>query len=164
MLPAGIALLVLDGWRPLALQAELFEHYQELLTSLETSDSSITGELYVSKPSADFRHPSPHLTGGAVDVVLADAFGRALDMGAEFDEFDARAHIGFYESRNGEGSDDMLYALRRRELSHALSAAGFVNHAPEFWHFSYGDQMWGLARGRSARYGPAALPQALRTD
>ncbi|HEY9615587.1 MAG TPA: M15 family metallopeptidase, partial [Microcoleaceae cyanobacterium] len=30
----------------------------------------------------------------------------------------------------------------RQVLSNCLIAAGFTQHPNEWWHFSYGDQMW----------------------
>ncbi|MGF1515650.1 MAG: M15 family metallopeptidase, partial [Elainellaceae cyanobacterium] len=48
----------------------------------------------------------------------------------------------------------------RQILNTALSSAGFCRHRQEWWHFSYGDQMWAWFTnqeqlGAIARYGGA---------
>ena len=35
---------------------------------------------------------------------------------------------------------------------------GFTAYLEEWWHFDYGDQFWGLATGRAARYAGTGPP------
>lgn len=43
----------------------------------------------------------------------------------------------------------------RQVLLEVMEAAGFVNCATEWWHFSFGDRYWALLTGAdSAVYGP----------
>jgi D-alanyl-D-alanine dipeptidase len=40
-----------------------------------------------------------------------------------------------------------------------MTDAGFANYPNEWWHFSWGDQMWAKMAGeRAAHYGLAPMP------
>ena len=74
MLPKGYHLVVFDGWRPLEVQKSLYDEYYQ---SLKTKFPSWSGEelaqetqKYVSLPSNNPSKPSPHNTGGAVNLAL----------------------------------------------------------------------------------------------
>lgn len=139
-LPAGFELVVLDAWRTLELQVALFDHYYG-------RPGLVPG--YVSRPD-DNRVP-PHFTGGAVDVTLAWE-GHPLALGTGFDSFDERAWPHALEE-TGEEPDRSL----RRLLTQVLGRQGFVVYPYEWWHFSYGDQLWATAHGAEhAIYGRAA--------
>jgi D-alanyl-D-alanine dipeptidase len=73
-LPAGCRLLVFDAYRPLRVQKSLFRFYRDQLCRLQPdmSDAELDEETqkYVSIPSFDLTCPSPHNTGGAVDLVI----------------------------------------------------------------------------------------------
>ncbi|UZM97087.1 hypothetical protein OL548_17645 [Lysinibacillus sp. MHQ-1] len=45
---------------------------------------------YVALPSAEAAHLAPHLTGGAIDITLADRQGKALNLGTAFDEMNEK--------------------------------------------------------------------------
>ncbi|MDN6180573.1 MAG: D-alanyl-D-alanine dipeptidase, partial [Halomonas subglaciescola] len=108
---------------------------------------------FVSLPSRAPHAPSPHLTGGAVDVTLCDSDGLPLDMGTRFDEAVPESHAAALE-----GQPFCQARENRRLLYHAMGAQGFTNLPSEWWHFDYGDQLWAHYRGESqALYGPARL-------
>ena len=103
-------------------------------------------------PSDDPRAPPPHSTGAAVDLTLADAAGREIDMGSPIDETTARSYPDHY----ADATSPQLQAFHdhRELLNRLMTTAGFSRHGNEWWHFSLGDQMWAWARGESAaRYG-----------
>jgi D-alanyl-D-alanine dipeptidase len=58
---------------------------------------------------------------------------------------------------------DPLAHAHRQALLEAMASAGFTRHPEEWWHFSYGDQMWAWLSSRAsgtevkARYGRADL-------
>ncbi|WNK18969.1 M15 family metallopeptidase [Halomonas piscis] len=157
-LPAGLTLLVLDGWRPWRVQQYLFETLSEAIRDAHPGidEEALTRRTreFVSLPSTSLEAPSPHLTGGAVDVTLCDAAdGLPLDMGTRFDEAVPASHAAALESRPPSTARD-----NRRLLYHAMRAQGFTNLPSEWWHFDYGDQLWAHYRGESqALYGPAEL-------
>lgn len=159
-LPAGLTLLVLDGWRPWRVQQYLFETLSE--TIRETHPGISDDELlertreFVSLPSTDANAPSPHLTGGAVDVTLCDADGLPLEMGSVFDEATATSHTAAFEGRLDLTSDQISARDNRRLLYHNMLAQGFTNLPSEWWHFDFGDQLWAWYGGHDrALYGPA---------
>lgn len=45
-------------------------------------------------------------------------------------------------------------------LASALDAAGLVCYEREWWHWSYGDDVWAAHSGRPARYGVWEQEQA----
>lgn len=74
LLPAGYRLVIFDIYRPLHVQRTLFNHYLNSLrqTAPHTSEEDLIRQTedYVYLPSQDSDCPSPHNTGGAVDVAL----------------------------------------------------------------------------------------------
>lgn len=51
-------------------------------------------------------------------------------------------------------ADRRLYCDRRRLLAAVMTHAGFVQHPNEWWHFSWGDQLWAWLKGEPhAHYG-----------
>lgn len=159
LLPDGYTYVVWDGWRPVELQAELYGRYRaDIAASTGLAGDALEQETqkFVSLPSTDPRKPSPHLTGGAVDLTLGDRDGNPLDMGGEFDELTRRSEPSFYE--DVASLFGRMYRDRRRVLRRSLETAGFTNYPEEWWHFDLHDQFWGLITGKTASYGPAALP------
>ena len=164
-LPPECVLLVWDGWRRLVTQKSLFDAQRDvvLATRPGLSDEAVTRLVqdFVSVPSADPLNPSPHLTGGAVDLTLADRNGVPLATGTNFDSFHdhsrTRALEDLLTKAGGWTQSDALAARNRRLLYHSMTAAGFTNFASEWWHFDYGDQFWGASMSRPAFYGPASL-------
>ncbi|MFD0683360.1 M15 family metallopeptidase [Actinomadura fibrosa] len=140
-LPRGFGFAVFDGWRPLALQRELFEAF--------APSADPDGEDPVAPPSDDPAEPPPHLTGGAVDLTLTWQ-GTPLALGTAFDEFTSLAAVTAFE-----GVDGPVRTLRRL-LYHSLRSQGFVVLAEEWWHFEFGTRLWSALSGAAARYGPVA--------
>jgi D-alanyl-D-alanine dipeptidase len=138
-LPKGLKLLILDAWRPLEVQQALFDDYVTNLekTLTEPREKLIEiAQTYVSLPSSDISKPSPHFTGGAVDLTLCDTQGKQLDMGTAFDFFGPEAGTRYYE---GQGLDSTA-SLNRRVLYNSMVAAGFSAYDEEWWHFDFGNQ------------------------
>lgn len=157
-LPYNYNLVILDGWRPWRVQQHLFDSLYETLHHQhpDISDAqlvSMTRE-FVSIPSRDPREPSPHLTGGAVDVTLCDIDGLMLDMGTRFDEVSPASHTDYFEQFD-DGSNEQAARDRRRLLFNAMAQQGFTNLPSEWWHYDFGDQLWASYSGASeAIYGP----------
>ncbi|KAF1004861.1 MAG: D-alanyl-D-alanine dipeptidase [Luteibacter sp.] len=75
---------------------------------------------------------SGHSKGATVDLTLMRCEARhcvPLDMGTDFDFFDPRAHT------DDPGITAEQRANRQRLLK-AMAAQGFVNYAPEWWHYT----------------------------
>ena len=166
-LPPGFRLVLLDGWRPAPLQTALFNKYrEELREAMPFKNDEELGSLaarFIASPSSNPERPSPHLTGGAVDLTIADDKGFCLYMGSDFDETTDRSGTAYYEKRASSGgamAGKTLEALdNRRMLFAVMTGAGFTNFPDECWHFDYGNQNWALLSGKScAIYGVTEPP------
>ena len=141
-LPDRWGLAVFDAWRPLALQAELY--------NAAYADSSLPAG-FVAAPVEDPQAPPPHLTGGTVDLTLT-LDGTPLALGTDFDGFTDKAAAMALEAVPGVDRE------LRRCLYWAMQAQGFVALTFEWWHFEYGTPRWAGVTGRPAFYGPATPP------
>lgn len=155
-LAGGWRLHLLDAWRPLAVQAFMVEHTDQLLrreapelTEAQRRERVLT---YWAPPSEDPARPPPHSTGAAVDLTLVDAGGRPLNMGSPFDEPTERSHPDHFAGAvDAHGREAHAH---RQLLDRVMRAAGFVRHPQEWWHFSYGDRAWAREHDvPAARYG-----------
>ena len=161
-LPDGVGLIVLDGWRPWRVQQYLFDTLMEAIRGnhpdIDEAELLNRTREFVAEPSTRADAPSPHLSGGAVDVTLCDADGLPLPMGTLFDEALPASHTAFLEHKATLTDDERAARDNRRQLYHAMTAQGFTNLPSEWWHFDFGDQLWAYYGGHDqALYGPAEL-------
>ena len=115
-------IIVLDGYRTLAEQQALIDHYR-------------APSEFVASTSPDAMRP-PHTTGAAVDLTLS-WHGDPLAIGTDYDSFEPEAALEAFES----GPDNVIRRLRRL-LGITMMWAGFARYSPEWWHWSYGDDVW----------------------
>ncbi|WP_433341185.1 M15 family metallopeptidase [Streptomyces sp. CA-253872] len=145
-LPEGVRLLHVEGYRPPALQWSHFDEYAEELRAEHPewpADRIRTAaSRYVSPPEI-----APHSAGAAVDVTLADAEGRELDLGTRMNASPEESDGACYTDAGNVGAQARAH---RALLSAALRGAGFVNYPTEWWHWSYGDRYWALMTGAEA--------------
>lgn len=170
---AGWRLAIFDGWRPLAVQHFMVEHaIAELCAARQLDRHRPSGGLeqviadvarFWANPSADPATPPPHSTGAAVDLTLADAAGQPLAMGSPIDAIGAVsepnhfAQVAAASTNPAERLQALEWHRRRQLLAAAMQAAGFEQHPNEWWHFSWGDQMWAWRSGSAlAHYGRTA--------
>jgi D-alanyl-D-alanine dipeptidase len=156
-LPDGLRLLIVEGFRPLALQRHYFEEYQDELRGLQpdlsAAELATLTSRYVSPPEI-----APHSSGAAVDLTLCDSDGEELDLGTRLnaspEESDGRCYTdAVCLSAEAQANRDLLAVT--------LSDAGLVNYPTEWWHWSYGDRYWALISGAPrALYGPLDEPRA----
>lgn len=154
-LPDGYQLVVLDGWRSFDVQASLYEGFrQSLLAQGWQEGEALTEELrkFVAYPTTDVEKPSPHLSGGAIDLTIAGPDGW-LEMGTDFDDFSERATTRHYEERSPLTERETLFRNNRRLLYHLMTQAGFVNYSEEWWHYEYGTRTWAQQTQQQAIYG-----------
>ena len=152
----SIHLLVFDAWRPVSVQAFMVEHAVReecKRRGLEPTRSDWSRALeevqrevgrFWAPPSDNLCTPPPHSTGGAIDLTLADALGAPLAMGGEIDAIGPESLPDHHASsaKSNPQSSEALWHRRRCTLRAAMNHAGFVRHPNEWWHFSYGDQLW----------------------
>ncbi|MFI6561978.1 M15 family metallopeptidase [Streptomyces sp. NPDC050534] len=153
-LPRGLRLLFVEGYRPPALQRSYFDRYAAELRAKHprwpADRIRAAAARYVSPPEI-----APHTAGAAVDLTLADAAGRELDLGTPMNADPERSDGACYT----DAANISAEARANRELlGRALGAAGLVNYPTEWWHWSYGDRYWALMTGApAALYGPSEL-------
>ncbi|MFI8235174.1 M15 family metallopeptidase [Streptomyces sp. NPDC085900] len=151
LLPDGLRLLFVEGYRPPPLQRLYFERYADELRAVHPDWPAdrvrSAASRFVSPPDL-----APHSAGAAVDLTLADPDGRELDLGTPMNAGPEQSDGACYtEARNITAEA----RAHRAVLGAALGAAGLVNYPTEWWHWSYGDRYWALATGApAALYGP----------
>ena len=153
----------MEGSRPPALQRRYFERYADELRAAHpdwpadrilphsrlrsSGGTPIAASRYVSPPEI-----APHSTGAAVDLTLADADGRELDLGTEMNATPEQSDGACYTEAVNITDEARSH---RALLGGALTASGLVNYPTEWWHWSYGDRYWALTAGApAALHGP----------
>ena len=156
----GWRIQIFDAYRPVVVQQFMVDHtLQEILiakglgnSATEVERSQALQEVYQfwAVPNLDPLMPPPHSTGAAVDVTLVDELGTAVDMGSEIDEISARSFPDhFVGTMEGDGFDQ-----NRQLLNFVMTCAGFARHYHEWWHFSWGDQLWAWTVMRQVAHEP----------
>ena len=157
------SLILYDSWRPLEVQSYMFylafesesnKRGLKIHPNERNSYPEIIKEVekFWAYPSFDDNCPPPHSTGGAIDLTIADGAGKLIDMGCESDNMDVSASPEFYKDRIS--TESIIWDDRRNLLKKVMLKFGFVQHPNEWWHFSYGDQLWAwVNQKRNAIYG-----------
>lgn len=206
-LPEGYLFVIWDAYRTVEMQASLFNQSKQKLAlkSPDLSEDDLLRECqrFVSLPSTDETKPSPHNTGGVIDLTIVripveiwrryrrtlDTIrpsrlreredyrwqelqlfrhelliekSKQLDMGTPCDYVGPETATNYYENLASKrtltkAEEEIL--RNRRMLYNALVAEGFTNYSEEWWHFSFGDQMWAKQFNKTAIYGAASLSQ-----
>lgn len=153
-LPQGYGIYIFDSLRSLKVQKALYDQYR--LTAEKEHPGLGPQELdaiideFVALPVKRLDKPSPHATGGAVDLTLTRD-GRPLDMGTGFDDFTPLAYTNALESHCPPGLEEARQ--NRRLLYHLMASVSFVNYSSEWWHYAYGERQWAVRTGRAPIYG-----------
>tara|TARA_B100000965_G_scaffold178587_1_gene149065 strand:- start:1019 stop:1774 length:756 start_codon:yes stop_codon:yes gene_type:complete len=165
-----LQLALFDAWRPISVQKFMFNYtVHETCKSrgVDANDHSVKETIteiieevgrFWAKPTFNPSTPPPHSTGAALDLTIADMKGNPLDLGGEIDFVGAKSRPDFYEkdSLRMLFSKNKIFHYRRSLLSSVMEQAGFVQHPSEWWHFSYGDQLWSwFSKQGNAIYGSA---------
>lgn len=151
VLRPGHRLYIWDGYRPLAVQRYMVEHSiaecareegldPEAISSSDRERLEQKVFLIWARPSADPLAPPPHSTGGAIDLTIVDEAGAELDMGSPIDAFPPLCLPYAFADRDDEAGRRIHE--NRLLLREVMCRAGFRQLPHEWWHFSYGDQIW----------------------
>jgi D-alanyl-D-alanine dipeptidase len=115
LLPAGHHLIIFDSYRPYQVQKSLYDFYKRKLSEkrpdMDDEALDLETQNYVSFPSTDPTRPSPHNTGGAVDVAIVE-----LDPVYEEELLQIRSRLadGNLDIAKRVGLDLRLSAIMRR--------------------------------------------------
>lgn len=119
-----LRLLIYDAARPQSAQWKLWNALPQY--------SERQRRTYVADP----REGSIHSYGCAVDLTLATADGRALDMGTPYDFFGPKAYPKQEVQLLKSGTLTKQQVENRRLLRQAMQASGFMPIEYEWWHFN----------------------------
>lgn len=134
----GYKLLVYDAARPNSVQYDLWN----ALDNLKIPAGSKT--MYVADPKIG----SNHNFGCAIDLTVADANGKPLDMGTKFDFFGPLAYPRSEQEMLKKGKLTARQVENRQLLRSVMTQAGFKVNTTEWWHFD------GMSKAQArARYG-----------
>ena len=164
----GYKIKIFDAYRPIGVQKFMIEYdtqrvsqeiYQSTFDDLD-NEKQLKVERKIShfwSPiSEDIAlNPPPHSTGSALDLTIVDESENELEMGTKIDELTEASASDYFD---GE-VDTNIYKINRKLLKDIMSEAGFTQLPTEWWHFSYGDQIWAVdksvdnAEPLKAKYG-----------
>lgn len=140
---------IFDAYRPIAVQQFMVDYTLaqtvearglDLPKLTEKQRQEILEEVYEfwAVPNTNPAMPPPHSTGAAVDVTLVDEEGEAIAMGSPIDEMSPRSYPDYFS----DSLSDCIFHHNRQILKQAMTKAEFQQHPNEWWHYSYGDQLW----------------------
>ena len=164
----GLRLSIFDAWRPIAVQAFMVDHSiaelcRERGVEVRSGDAfdQVVADVgrFWAAPSRDPMKPPPHSTGAAVDLTLSSSDGTPLAMGGEIDAIGAVSEPQHYAGR--DDSNARRWHQRRQLLAEVMGAAGFAQHPNEWWHYSFGDQLWAWRKGAAVAVYAEAVNSAL---
>jgi zinc D-Ala-D-Ala dipeptidase len=171
-----VELYVEDALRPVSLQRRL---HDTLIPNLlrrnhpEMSDEEVKERTrdIIALPSSDPKRPSPHATGGALDVVLrykqahpGYVEGSNVPMGHLEGETSTRINPDHFETFVPQTDEDRTAQKNRRAYYAILTGAAFgvetglTNNPTEWWHWGTGDQLSAKIRGDKAAFYSLAEP------
>ncbi len=177
-------LAIFDAYRPVAVQQYMVDYtFQALLAARHLNQASLSDsahnalwqEVYTfwAIPSDNPQTPPPHSTGAAIDLTLVDEKNQLVDMGSPIDEISERSFPDYFNQVSQQENltareRDYYHQIHhhRQVLLTAMAQAGFQRHPQEWWHFSWGDQLWAWQLSQhtgetiKARYGRADLVQS----
>jgi len=120
----GYHLLIYDAARPFSIQWVLWN----TLTQYTPAER----QKYVANP----KEHSIHNYGSALDLTVADAQGKPLDMGTKFDFFGDLAYPSKEKALLAAGKLSQTAYQNRLILRDAMQSAGFMRIEFEWWHFN----------------------------
>lgn len=150
-LPKGYHLWLANTTRTEEIVLKLYNKYIKRFKKNEPklADKDIDLKVRNILAMPDDKTPPGHMTGGALDVILADNKGKKLPM--KIDETKVPTEIQsftFYPNLPEEMKKN------RKILYDAMVGVGFNNYFREFWHYSFGDSYWAVRRKKKiAIYG-----------
>mgnify|MGYP002624139483 CR=1 FL=1 len=154
-LPDGLRFVIWDGWRSFELQTLLFDTFfaRNKAKGVTDEEALRLTKIYVAFPSKNPDDVSGHLTGGAVDLTLADIHGHLLPMGGEFDDTEEHSQTDYYAKHELLSNQNNVIAFNNRNtLLRVMTEAGFSNYPAEWWHYDFGNRGWAQRTGKDTAF------------
>jgi D-alanyl-D-alanine dipeptidase len=171
-----VELYIEDALRPVSLQTRL---HDELIPALLRRNHPEMGADEVAErvkdiiavPSSDPKKPSPHATGGALDIILRFkqntpdyVEGSNVPMGHVDGDTSTKINPDYFEHTEPQTDEDRTAQRNRRAYYAIMTGAAFgtdtglANNPTEWWHWGSGDQLSAKVRGDEAAYYSLAEP------
>lgn len=136
-------LVIRAGHRPMEVQKRLLidcrDNYKKSNPGVSDEEALEHARTFVNDPAITL---PPHVCGAAVDVELLDAdTGKLLDFGSKINDDNEKSFLYYPRLTEKQKSN-------RLTLVTAMLDAGLASCKPEWWHFSYGDQVWAWFYGK----------------
>jgi D-alanyl-D-alanine dipeptidase len=142
---------IFDAYRPIAVQQFMVDHtftetakanglHPDSMTPSQRQEIQAQVEKFWAPPSHNPATPPPHSTGAAVDITLANERDEPLNLGSPIDEISPRSAPDYFAASTSP--PESHYHQLRFLLREVMLAAEFQQHPAEWWHFSFGDQLW----------------------
>lgn len=165
-----VELYVEDALRPVSLQSRLHAELIPALLRKNHPDVDVTELMkrrdgIIAIPSTDPRKPSPHATGGTLDIILrykqpAPNYVENVNvlMGHSDGDTGHTINPDYFEQTEPLSDADKMYQRNRRAFYCIMTGlvfskdTGFINNPTEFWHWGRGDQLSEKVRGSDAAY------------
>ena len=128
IMPKGLHVILLDTYRSLDVQQSLYDQYASGLRHQhpEWSEEQVSAETqkFVSLPSTDPTRPSPHNTGGSVDLAIYrlpdEVDNRVAEINRQIQELDIT------------GSSDDIYKLEMERIGLIAQNAELLDFGTQF--------------------------------
>ncbi len=164
LLGGQVELYIDEGLRSHQVQSKLYDEIFPKLISAQYPDWSTEKILarrdqLIAKPTQDSTQPAPHATGAAADITLRYTkpnleftSGAKVSFGRISTDMGASASPDYLEHKTGLNKLATQARSNRRVFFWVMRGAllnddsGFVVNPAEYWHWSYGDQMWAALR------------------
>ena len=131
-LKPGYKLILVYAYRSLRIQTSSFKKIKTELGLQGRDDIEAMEKVhpFIAVPSV-----AGHPTGGAVDVLIENAQGKALNFGTSIHEMTKDSYV-FSPFISDEACNN------RKLLRSIMQNIGFAPYDGEWWHFSFGDREW----------------------
>lgn len=143
ILPKGHHLLLCDLFRTEKDVWKLYRAYSAELKQRENFLSKEEIDIKIRNILAMPDDPAPpgHMTGGAVDVVLADSNKKRIPLKIDYKKLPREKQMFTF-------CQELPTRIKKKRmiLYEAMIAVGFNNYLREYWHYSYGDAYWAVKR------------------
>lgn len=146
-------LVIRAGHRPIEVQQRILidcaDDYKEEHPGVSDEEAMEHARTFVNDPDTTL---PPHVCGAAVDVdVLDTATGKLVDFGSKLND-DTEQSFLYYPDLTDDQKNNRLMLVT------VMLDAGLASCKPEWWHFSYGDQVWAWFYGHEkSLYSPVDL-------
>ena len=146
-------LVIRAGHRPIGVQKRLLKEcaadYKKDHPGTTDEEAFHHARDFVSDPDTSL---PPHVCGAAVDVEIIDSSTSImLDFGSTMNDDNERSFLYYSDLTENQKNNRLI-------LVKTMLSAGLASCKTEWWHFSYGDQLWAWFYGQqNSLYSPVDL-------